>query len=358
MLRTLPESYKSSWHEHLNKVTSAYNSTRNNSTGYSPFFLLFGRHPRLPIDMIFDTGQQSIARKHSEYVEQWKNAMEEACAIARKHSVASGQTNKLRHAMNPQAVELQPNYRVLFRNLSERGGPGKLLPFWEKDIYKVISRKGTSPVYQVQRENGTGPVRILHRNLLLPCKDLPAAEADDGTRVRRGGQTRHKQMKSRRSHQISSTTSSSSESDSDDDTYLVAVHQPMKEREPADMFEECTSNDNRQQSEDACVTQHTVESEETIDIVEHADVPETSSAVDVPHLAPEPYRRPTRNRQPPNRFGYYAPGQSLSAQTVKNVNSQPEYKIVCIPSFPFTVASMPWTMQSVRSQSFPKITFY
>ena len=42
MLRTLPESYKSNWHEHLNKVVHSYNCSRNDTTGYSPFYLLFG----------------------------------------------------------------------------------------------------------------------------------------------------------------------------------------------------------------------------------------------------------------------------------------------------------------------------
>ena len=45
MLCTLPESYKSHWHEHLNKVVHAYNCNRNDAAGYSPFYVLFGRHP-------------------------------------------------------------------------------------------------------------------------------------------------------------------------------------------------------------------------------------------------------------------------------------------------------------------------
>ena len=174
MLRTLPESYKSRWHEHLNKVTHAYNCTRNDSTGFSPFYLLFGRHPRLPIDMIFNIDQPSSARSYNEYVQQWKQAMEEAYSIANRRSIAAGEKNKARYDLHAKSIDLHPNDRVPVRNLSERGGPGKLRSYWEKEIHRVIRRKDNfSPVYEIQRENGSGPIRVLHRNLLLPCNELP-----------------------------------------------------------------------------------------------------------------------------------------------------------------------------------------
>ena len=47
MLSALPESRKSKWHESLNHVIHAYNCTRQESTGYSPYLLLFGRNARL-----------------------------------------------------------------------------------------------------------------------------------------------------------------------------------------------------------------------------------------------------------------------------------------------------------------------
>ena len=86
MLRTLPETQKSRWAEHLNHVVHAYNSTRHESTGYSSFFLLFGRHPRLPIDLMFGIDSQTNLENHSEYVAKWRKAMTEAYELADKKS--------------------------------------------------------------------------------------------------------------------------------------------------------------------------------------------------------------------------------------------------------------------------------
>ena len=63
-------------------VTHTYNCTRNDSTGSSPFYLLFGRHPRLPIDIVVNMGHHSPVNSCSDYVNKWKKAMEEAYTYA------------------------------------------------------------------------------------------------------------------------------------------------------------------------------------------------------------------------------------------------------------------------------------
>ena len=49
-----PEKHQK-WPEHVGSVLIAYNATRSQVTGYSPYFLMFGRRPRLPVDLLFPT---------------------------------------------------------------------------------------------------------------------------------------------------------------------------------------------------------------------------------------------------------------------------------------------------------------
>ena len=82
MLRTLPEEQKNRWHEYILKVVHAYNCTKIEPTRYSPFFLLFRRSPRFPIDMILGTSLESVKGAHSNNVTKWKSVMSEAYTLA------------------------------------------------------------------------------------------------------------------------------------------------------------------------------------------------------------------------------------------------------------------------------------
>ena len=63
---------------------------------------------------------------------------------------------------------------MLVRNLSTRGGRGKLRSYCEDIVRQLVERKAeVSPVYEAKPETGVGRHRVIHRNLLLPCNDLP-----------------------------------------------------------------------------------------------------------------------------------------------------------------------------------------
>ena len=46
---------KAQWEQHLLELLQAYNSTRSVVTSYSPHYLMFRRHPHLPVDYYFLT---------------------------------------------------------------------------------------------------------------------------------------------------------------------------------------------------------------------------------------------------------------------------------------------------------------
>ena len=124
MLRTLPEKHKSRWRDHLNKVVHAYNCTKNDATGYAPFFLLFGRAPRLPIDLMFNLQPPSGFSSYPQYIKKWRSAMSEAYKIASETAQRNAQHGKKQYDKKVRRIVLEPGDRVLVRNMSERGGPG------------------------------------------------------------------------------------------------------------------------------------------------------------------------------------------------------------------------------------------
>ena len=125
---------------------------------------MFGRQPRLPIDLAFGlpvTDNQTTS--HSQYVQDLKSHLEESYKIATGNAEKVMQRNKTRYDKHVTASELSVGDRVLVRNVRLRG-KHKLADKWESDVYIVVKRAGTLPVYTVRPENKEKPSRTLHRS--------------------------------------------------------------------------------------------------------------------------------------------------------------------------------------------------
>ena len=53
MLGALPQESKVQWQDWVSTLVHAYNCTTTRVTEYSPYFLMFGREPRIPVDETF-----------------------------------------------------------------------------------------------------------------------------------------------------------------------------------------------------------------------------------------------------------------------------------------------------------------
>ncbi|KAL1254368.1 hypothetical protein QQF64_016597 [Cirrhinus molitorella] len=175
MLGTLEEKDKQHWRDFVKPLVHAYNCTRNDTTGYSPYELMFGRQAKLPIDLVFGINYPGERNKtHSEYVKKLREHLQESYELAAENSRKMSEKNKARFNLKVRAAELMPGDRVLVRNLSVRG-KHKLADRWEKMVHTVVKRISDGPVYVVKPEKGNGSHRTLHRDLLLPCGFLPAS---------------------------------------------------------------------------------------------------------------------------------------------------------------------------------------
>ena len=112
MLKSIPENEKRNWKDHLPKLMFAYNSTINKTTQFSPFFLLFGREPRLPIDDAFPVLKNTAlniggpddsvvpVRKSDafgHFVNTWNLRMRQAYDIANNNVGKSSGYNENKH---------------------------------------------------------------------------------------------------------------------------------------------------------------------------------------------------------------------------------------------------------------------
>ena len=182
MLGTLSEEEKSDWKSYLGCMTHAYNCTKHASTTYSPYFLMFGRHPRLPIDVEFGLPKHNCGDNSSKsrYVQKLRRRLNYAFKKASKYSDQQAQKYKSRYDKSIKGPQLQENDIVLVKVVAHKGRH-KLQDKWEPEEYVVIEQPiAGTPVYKVQHVNG-GNIRTLHRNLLVPLgvKLEPDHKSDD-----------------------------------------------------------------------------------------------------------------------------------------------------------------------------------
>ena len=171
MIGKLEQEKKARWSEHLPEMLAAYNGTRSAVTGYSPYFLLFGRKSRMPVDCLFPTLRDSPHQAKMEVsVVAMQKRLKEAFAVARH--LTSQEAARQRHYYDRKAgaVALQPGDVVMVRTdgfVDKR----KVKDRWEDGGFIVESQLVDWPVYKVRCLTSDAKQKpkycILHRNCLL-----------------------------------------------------------------------------------------------------------------------------------------------------------------------------------------------
>ena len=121
-------------------LTHAYNCMRNNVTGYSPYYLMYGRHPLLLIDIEFGVFTPDISEVVTHKYVQWlRHQLEFAYTKAREFSAREAKKNKICFDQHIRCPKLEPGDYVL---VWKKGftGKHKIADRWEIHPYQVISK--------------------------------------------------------------------------------------------------------------------------------------------------------------------------------------------------------------------------
>jgi hypothetical protein len=141
------------WDENLGAVTFAYNTSRQDTTGRSPYYLMFGVEALLPSEVALAQGMRE------EFPRRAFQSMQEARALAREKIESRQDKDKVRYDATHKPVEYEEGEKVLVYTPRRFVGRSEKLLRNFVGPYKVL--KKTSPVnYALQRLSGRGRAKI------------------------------------------------------------------------------------------------------------------------------------------------------------------------------------------------------
>ncbi|CAI5659587.1 unnamed protein product [Oreochromis niloticus] len=166
LLWTLPSSRKRDWAACLPHVLFCYNSTPHQGTGESPFFLMFGRDPRLPIDFLLGRVQDPVPGEVQDWVAEHQARLMVAFEGARARLSLAADRRKERHDQRVHLVPLKVGQLVYLRDHSARGRH-KIQDLWSSVVYQVLrAPQENGAVYTIAPMGDLEKVRHVHRDML------------------------------------------------------------------------------------------------------------------------------------------------------------------------------------------------
>ena len=192
MISKLEEDKKACWSEHLLEFLLAYNATCSAVTGYSPYYLLFGRRPRIPVDYLFPTLHDSPHQTKMEVsVAAMQKRLKEAFAVVRCLSSEEVAKQCRYYDCKAGAVAFQPG-DVVMVHTDGFVGKQKVKNQWEDGGFIVESKLEDWPAYKVKCPTSDDRWKpkywILHRNRLLlvtkeDASDIPGQAQAEATPI-------------------------------------------------------------------------------------------------------------------------------------------------------------------------------
>eukprot|EP00731_Ephydatia_muelleri_P024409 Em0016g680a len=164
-LTTMVGEHQDDWDKHLQKAVFAYRTSLHESTGYSPYFVNFGRSLVLPVDVMlgrFGTGERGDGTI-SQYIKEVKTTLKMAYDVIRENLDVAQKKRKERRDKHCAEVNFMVGDRVWLFNPAVKVGETRKLSSQWRGPYTVIDR--VSPMnYKIQLIETTKTQTVHHNS--------------------------------------------------------------------------------------------------------------------------------------------------------------------------------------------------
>ena len=135
MLGTLPTCAKKNWLEWIATLTHAYNCTVSSVTGFSPYFLMFGRTPKIPLDIEMGvTLMDQEPESYQNYAKKLQARLKWAYQKAEENNRKESEWQKKYYDQKMRCMSLKPDYLILGQ-VKAPSGYHKIIDQWEDKQY-------------------------------------------------------------------------------------------------------------------------------------------------------------------------------------------------------------------------------
>lgn len=174
MLSHFVNRHQTDWDEYLPYVTMAYNSQHHESTGYSPFELLFGRKMDAPLEG--DLKITDSVQIFDNHIEALRSRLQELHELTSQHKTKARKRYEAQYNKKAKSVEFKVGQFVFLHVPSlKRHRTKKLSKLW-KGPYKILEVLSPYNVVLKLRRREV----VVHVNRIKPCLDRkPVQQADD-----------------------------------------------------------------------------------------------------------------------------------------------------------------------------------
>ena len=163
MLRKFVSRNQKDWDEYLPYLLFAYREVPQETTGFSPFDLLYGRQVRGPLDVLREgwTEDQAAPIPVATYIVEMRQRLAEMTQLVAEHTAKSQQRQKQQYdkGTKQRCFEVGDQVLVLLPSTANR------LKLQWAGPYRIIRKMGTVD-YEVETPGRRREKKIYHVNLL------------------------------------------------------------------------------------------------------------------------------------------------------------------------------------------------